>query len=212
MRQIVRNFRACRSLTLPSRTAVMRAESSSPSLREMTMVATPLPITLDQARASLMKRSMPRISAIPATGMVGTTDSVPTSAMKEAPVTPLAPLEVSMATVEYRDLLGEREIGVGGLRHEQGRERHVDRGAVGVEDVAGRYDQPHDRLRTAEPLQLLHEAGQNRIGRGRPEHDQDLFLDEEEELPDAEAGPPRDRTEHSEYEQGRREIETARQA
>ena len=46
----------------------------------------------------LMNRSMPRINAIPATGIVGTTDSVATSAIKEAPCTPLAPFEVSTAT------------------------------------------------------------------------------------------------------------------
>ena len=64
----------------------------------MTTVATPLPIMLVSARASLMKRSMPRMSAMPATGIVGTTERVATSAMNEAPETPLAPLEVSIAT------------------------------------------------------------------------------------------------------------------
>ena len=72
----------------PSNTAFTRAKSSSPSGREITTVATPFPITFTRARASLMKQSMPRISAMPATGMVGTTDS----AMKKAPVTPLAAL------------------------------------------------------------------------------------------------------------------------
>jgi hypothetical protein len=53
---------------------------------------------LVSARHSLMKRSMPRISAMPATGMVGTTASVAASVMKPAPVMPLAPFEVSIAT------------------------------------------------------------------------------------------------------------------
>ena len=64
----------------------------------MTSVATPLPIMLTSARNMLMKRSMPRISAMPAMGMVGITDSVATSAMNEAPWTPLAPLDVRTAT------------------------------------------------------------------------------------------------------------------
>ncbi len=46
----------------------------------------------------LMKRSIPRISAIPATGIVGITVIVATRAMNDAPCTPLAPLEVSTAT------------------------------------------------------------------------------------------------------------------
>ena len=50
-----------------------------------TIVPTPLPITFTAARNMLMKRSIPRMRAIPATGIVGTTINVPTSAMKEAP-------------------------------------------------------------------------------------------------------------------------------
>src|SRR5262245_13972412 len=49
----------------------------------MTSVATPFPITFTAARNMLMKRSMPRIRAIPATGMAGTTISVPTSVEKD---------------------------------------------------------------------------------------------------------------------------------
>ncbi len=39
--------------------------SSSPSIRAMTTVATALPIRFTMARASLMKRSMPRMRATP---------------------------------------------------------------------------------------------------------------------------------------------------
>ncbi|MNU05153.1 hypothetical protein D3C72_2498610 [compost metagenome] len=49
-----------------------------------------------------MKRSTPRIKAIPATGTEGTTDSVAASVMKPAPVTPAAPLELSIATSSNR--------------------------------------------------------------------------------------------------------------
>ena len=62
------------------------------------MVATALPMKLVRARHSLMKRSIPRISAMPATGTVGTTDSVAASVMKPAPVIPAAPLDDNMAT------------------------------------------------------------------------------------------------------------------
>ncbi len=76
----------------------MRLTSSSFSHFDTTTVATPLPMKLVSARASLMKRSMPRISAMPATGIVGTTASVAASVMKPAPVMPDAPFEVSIAT------------------------------------------------------------------------------------------------------------------
>ncbi|MCY1383495.1 hypothetical protein D9M69_716250 [compost metagenome] len=45
-----------------------------------------------------MKRSMPRISARPATGTCPTADSVAASTMKPLPVTPAAPFEVSSST------------------------------------------------------------------------------------------------------------------
>src|SRR6266404_5260230 len=64
--------------------------SNSPSQRARTSVATPFPIILTKALNILRKRSIPRINAMPATGMVGITDSVATSAMKDAPCTPLA--------------------------------------------------------------------------------------------------------------------------
>src|SRR5438128_719762 len=65
---------------------------------ETTTVATPLPMKFVMDRASDMKRSIPRINAKPATGIEGTTASVAASVMKPAPVTPDAPLEVSIAT------------------------------------------------------------------------------------------------------------------
>src|SRR5260363_394294 len=44
------------------------------------------------------KRSMPSNNTIPERGTVGTTDKVAANVIKPAPATPLAPLEVSMAT------------------------------------------------------------------------------------------------------------------
>ena len=58
----------------------------------------PLPTRLVKARASDMKRSMPRISASPATGTLPTADNVAANTMKPLPVTPAAPLEVSIST------------------------------------------------------------------------------------------------------------------
>src|SRR6266852_1357612 len=74
--------------------------SISFSQRATTIVATALPIMLTMARNMLKKRSIPKITAMPATGMVGTTISVLTSAMNAAPCTPLAPFDVSTATAK----------------------------------------------------------------------------------------------------------------
>ena len=76
----------------------MRFMSRSPVQRATTTVATPLPIRLVSARASDMKRSMPRISANPATGTPPTAERVAASTMKPLPVMPAAPLEVSSRT------------------------------------------------------------------------------------------------------------------
>ncbi len=94
-------LRGSAGLAAPSPYASFSRSASLPtsfSHRATTSVATPLPIIFTSARNMLMKRSMPRMSAIPATGIVGITDNVATSAMKDAPCTPLAPFEVSVAT------------------------------------------------------------------------------------------------------------------
>jgi len=57
-----------------------------------------LPTKLVNARHSDMKRSIPRINAIPATGIAGTTESVAAKVIKPAPVIPAAPLELNIAT------------------------------------------------------------------------------------------------------------------
>ena len=118
--------------------AACASTSRSPVHLPTTTVATPLPIRLVSARASDMKRSMPRISASPATGTAPTADSVAASTMKPLPVTPAAPLEVSSSTRQQRELLRQRHRRVGGLRDEHRGHRQVDRRAVEVERVAGR--------------------------------------------------------------------------
>ena len=166
---------------------VMRSVSRSPVHLPTTTVATPLPIRLVSARASDMKRSMPRISASPATGTPPTADSVAASTMKPLPVTPAAPLEVSSSTPQQGELLRQRHRRVGGLRDEHRRHRQVDRGAVEVERIAGGHHQADDGLAHAQVLQLGHHARQHRLARRGAEHDQQLFLDVLDELPDREA-------------------------
>lgn len=68
------------------------------SQRLMTTVATPFPIRFVMARHSLMKRSIPTSSASDSIGMPGTACKVAASVTKPAPVTPLAPLDVIIAT------------------------------------------------------------------------------------------------------------------
>src|ERR1700720_4497184 len=86
------------SIVSRSRWACMRVSSSAPSHLATTTVARPFPIRLVKARASDIKRSTPRISAMLATGMVPTEASVAASTMKPLPVTPAAPFEVRSNT------------------------------------------------------------------------------------------------------------------
>ena len=72
----------------------------------MTRVATVLPMKLVMARASDMKRSTPRIRAMPATGTVPVADSVAARVMNPLPVTPAAPLEVSSSTASRLSCCG----------------------------------------------------------------------------------------------------------
>jgi hypothetical protein len=68
----------------------------------MATVPTALPIVLVMARASDMKRSTPRSSTMPATGILPIDASVAASVMKPEPVTPAAPFEVSSRTPSSR--------------------------------------------------------------------------------------------------------------
>src|SRR3546814_6356119 len=52
------------------------------------------------------------------------------------------------------DLFAKAQMGIGRLRDEQRRERHVDVGAVEIEAVAGRHDEPDDGLGAARLFQL----------------------------------------------------------
>src|ERR1700730_3688897 len=78
--------------------ALSFSRSSSPSHHDTKTVATPLPMMLVSARTSLMNLSTENTIAMPGTNAGFTTDSVAARVMKPAPVTPLAPFDVSMAT------------------------------------------------------------------------------------------------------------------
>src|SRR5262249_29880932 len=108
----------------------------------MTTVATAFPIMLTSERASLMKRSIPRIRAMPASGIVGTTESVATRAMKPEPATPLAPFEVRTATRKIANCCWSVRSVLVRLRHEQGRQSDIDGASIRVEDVTGRHHEP----------------------------------------------------------------------
>lgn len=61
------------------------------------MVATPLPIKLVMALASDIKRSTPNKRASPSIGMTLVADKVEAKITKPLPVTPAAPLEVTIS-------------------------------------------------------------------------------------------------------------------
>ena len=66
-----------------------------------TIVATELPIRLVMTRASLMKRSMPRISASAATGIVPTMGRTAASVMNPLPVTPFEVIFVASQVIRF---------------------------------------------------------------------------------------------------------------
>ncbi|GCC46640.1 hypothetical protein chiPu_0030770, partial [Chiloscyllium punctatum] len=108
---------------------------------------------------------------------------------------------------ENAELLPNRQMGVGGLRQEQRRQRHVDVGAVEIETVAGRHHKADHRARGAKMLHLLDHLRQHRLRRRGAEHDQELVLDIGDEADDGKARQPRDRAEHDQHEQDAGEIE-----
>ena len=159
-----------------------------------------------------MKRSMPRISASPATGTWPTADSVAASTMKPLPVTPAAPFDVSSSTASSVSCCVERHRRVGRLRDEHRGHRQVDRRAVEVERVAGRNDQADRRLLHAEVLELRHHPRQHRLRRRRAEHDQQLLLDVADELAGWRSRATRAiSAEHDEDEDEARQVEGAHQ-
>ena len=110
------------------------------------------------------------------------------------------------------ELLAEGEIEAERLRDEQGRQRHVDVGAVEVERITGRHHEADDRLGAAEPLELFHQGRQRAFRGRRAEHDQQFVLDVGQELEDREPDHARDHAEHDEHEQRRGEVECRDQA
>jgi hypothetical protein len=82
----------------PSRIRRARARSSAPSHFAITIVATALPMRFVIARASDMKRSTPRSSVNPATGIAGNAASVAASVTNPLPVTAAAPFDVRSST------------------------------------------------------------------------------------------------------------------
>ena len=92
---------------------------------------------------------------MPDTGMTGNTSSVEVSMMNAAPATPLAPFEVSIATTDQRHFLREGQLDIEGLRDEEDRHRQIDVGAIEIERIASRNDQPDYRLGAAQAFEFF---------------------------------------------------------
>ncbi len=78
---------------------------------------------------------------------------------------------------EHGQLLGEAEVDAEGLGEEDRAHGQVDGGAVEVEGVPGGQRDADDRFRSAQVLELGHHAGQDGLGGGRAQDDQQFFLD-----------------------------------
>ena len=122
------------------------SRSSSPVQVPISTVATALPAKLVSARASDMNRSMPTIRPTPSSSS-GRCDGQPAGERREAGAGDAGgALGGDDHEHQQRDLLADRQRLAERLGDEQRRHRQVDRGAVEVERVARRYDDPDGRL------------------------------------------------------------------
>ena len=126
---------------------------------------------------------------------------------KPAPVTPLAPFEVSMATSRMVSSCPQLRSTCSACAMNNVARVHVDIGAIEVERIAGRHHKADDLFRTAKPLEFRHQERQGTFGGRRSKHDQKLVLDVTQEADDREAERPRDRTQHDQNEDRRGRIE-----
>ena len=186
--------------------------SSSFSHRETTIVATPLPMMFVKARHSLMNLSMPSRTAMPGTSRGSTTASVAAKVTKPAPVTPLAPFDVSIATTRIVNCWPKVRSTPSACAMKRVAEGHVDVGAIQVERVAGWDDETDDGLRAAQTLKLLHELRKSAFRRTCAEHDEQLVLDIIEKFENIHAREARDCPQHNDNEQRRSEVENRDEA
>ena len=107
----------------------------------------------------------------------------------------------------HRDLLADGEIDARRLRHEDRRQRQVERAAIEVEAVAKRQDEGHDAARHTERLHAFHGPRQGRFRRGRGEGDEGRLLDGLEEPDDRDAEHQHHRQQHQAEEDGQRHVE-----
>src|ERR1700730_8060909 len=77
---------------------------------------------------------------------------------------------------EDRKLLSQAEVDLHRLCNEQRRERHVNAGAVRIENETGRHHETDDRLGAAKIRQLLHERRQRYVGGACSEREEQLLL------------------------------------
>ena len=99
-----------------------------------------------------------------------------------------------------------------GLGDEDGRQAHVDVGAVKVEGIPGGHHQADHRLGAAQRFHLAHELGQGAFGGAGAQHDQQLVLDVAEEAQDVEPDEAGDDAQDDDHEQGRGQVEGGDQA
>ena len=102
-------------------------------------------------------------------------------------------------------------MNAGRLRNEQGRQGHIDVGAIEIERIAGRDDQTDNRLGTARPFHLVHQARQCRFRRAGAQDQEQLGLQIGDQAKDRKAIEPGDQTQNNHHKQGRGQIETDNQ-
>jgi hypothetical protein len=113
---------------------------------------------------------------------------------------------------QQQDLLLQAQMDAQRLGDEQGRHRHIDVGAVQIERIARRHDQPDHRLGRPGPLHLLQQAGKRGFRRGGAQHQQQLFLQVTDQLEDIEPIGDPDQAEDADHEQDGGQIEGRHQS
>src|ERR1017187_7206874 len=106
----------------------------------------------------------------------------------------------------HQQLLAEREVYAGGLRHKNGGQREVQRASIQVEAVAGGEHEAHDVLGYSKPLHVLQCEGQGSLARRGGEGDQERLAHGAVEGGEGDAGDGQHRSEHHHHEDKERGV------
>src|SRR6266852_2574208 len=112
---------------------------------------------------------------------------------------------------QHQHQIPEGKRRVGGLGDENDRKRQVDRERVEIERIAGRDNQPDDRILHAEPLKFAHDLRKHRVRRRGRENNRQFLAQIAQELEDVQSDERHDAAEDAEDEDRQRHIKQGNQ-